>query len=76
MTEAEAKQLSDLVMTCAVAVIAGRATVSVSTRGARPAGFPRGELLSVGTDGSKNYAICPVKALAWVHRCAKQERAT
>lgn len=59
--------LTALVMQCAFAIIAGQRTVTVSATGERPAGFPRGELLSVGTNGAKNYAICPVKALAWVH---------
>ena len=59
--------LTGLVMQCAFAVLAGQATVTISATGKRPAGFPRGELLSVGTDGSHNYATCPVKVLAWVH---------
>jgi hypothetical protein len=67
MSDAEATQLADLVMTCAHAVISGQATVTLSVRGTRPPGFPRGELLSVGASGEKNYAVDPVKALAWVH---------
>lgn len=59
--------LTALVMQCAFAVISGQKTVTVSTTGKRPIGFPRGELLSVGTNGSHNYAVCPIKALAWVH---------
>lgn len=59
--------LAALVMRCALAVIAGQKTVTVSTTGNRPAGFPRGELLSVGSNGAHNYAVCPIKALAWVH---------
>ena len=59
--------LTALVMQCALAVIAGQKTVTVSTTGDRPAGFPRGELLSVGSNGAHNYAVCPIKALAWVH---------
>lgn len=59
--------LTALVMRCAFAVIAGHGTVTISTTGKRPAGFPRGELLSVGSNGARNYAVCPVKALAWVH---------
>ena len=67
MTNAEAKAVADIVMSCAYAVIAGAKTVTISVRGKRPANFPRGELLSIGTDGSKNYAISPLKALEWVH---------
>lgn len=59
--------LTGLVMQCAIAVIAGQKTVTISATGKRPAGFPRGELLSVGTNGAHNYAVCPIKALAWVH---------
>lgn len=59
--------LIDLVMQCAKAVLAGRRTITISTTGKRPAGFPRGELLSVGTNGKHNYAVCPIKAMAWVH---------
>jgi hypothetical protein len=59
--------LSALVMSCAYAVLAGQPTVTISATGKRPPGFPRGELLSVGTDGTHNYAAHPVKVLAWVH---------
>ena len=59
--------LTALVMQCAFAVIAGQKTVTISTTGKRPSGFPRCELLSVGTDGSHNYAVCPIKAMAWIH---------
>lgn len=59
--------LTALVMRCALAIIAGQRTVTISATGKRPEGFPRGELLSVGTNGAQNYAVCPVKALAWVH---------
>ena len=67
MDDQQAKQLADLAMTCALACATGQATVTITSRGVRPAGFPRGELLSVGTDGSKNYAYHPVKVLAWLH---------
>jgi len=67
MDDQQAKQLADLAMTCALACATGQATVTITSRGARPAGFPRGELLSVGAYGSKNYACHPVKVLAWLH---------
>ena len=42
--------------------------------GKRLTGFPRGELLSLGTNGASNYAVNPVKVLAWIH--AKTSSAT
>lgn len=67
--------LAELVARCAYAVLAGGATVTISSAGKRPAGFPRGQLLSVGSNGSHNYAVCPVKVLAWIHarKMAQQE---
>ena len=59
--------LTALVMQSAFAVIAGQKTITISSTGKRPVGFPRGELLSVGTNGAHNYAICPIKTMAWVH---------
>ena len=59
--------LTALVMQCAFAVLAGQPTVTISATGKRPADFPRGELLSVGSDGSHNYACHPVQVLAWLH---------
>jgi hypothetical protein len=59
--------LTALVMQCAFAVIAGQKTVTISATKKSPAGFPRGELLSVGTDGSHNYAVDPIKTMAWIH---------
>jgi hypothetical protein len=67
MTDADAKQVADLAMTCALACMTGQPTVTVAVCGKRPVGFPRGELLSVGTGGMKNYACHPVKVLAWLH---------
>lgn len=60
---------------CAVACLRGLRTITVSLSGARPKGFPRGELLSVGTNGSHNYAIDPVKLLAWIRDTATKEQA-
>lgn len=59
--------LTALVMRCAFAVLAGEPTVTISATGGCPRGFPRGELLSVGTNGAHNYACNPVKVLAWLH---------
>ena len=67
--------LAGIAMNCAYAVIAGQPTVTISVvNGKRPAGFPRGELLSLGTNGASNYAVNPVKVLAWIH--AKTSSAT
>jgi uncharacterized protein YqfB (UPF0267 family) len=59
--------LTALVLQCAFAVIGGQKTITISATGKRPSGFPRGELLSVGTNGEHNYAVDPIKALSWVH---------
>lgn len=63
--------LAKLVMTCAYAVLAGQQTVTISATGKKPKGFPRGELLSVGSNGVRNYAHDPIKVLAWVRERAK-----
>lgn len=57
--------LTALVMNCTFAILAGQPTVTISSKGKAPRGFPRGELLSVGTNGSHNYAVDPIKTLAW-----------
>lgn len=57
----------ELAMTCLWACLNGYPTVTLSVKGKCPPGFPRGELLSVGSDGSRNYAVHPVKVLAWIH---------
>lgn len=41
-------------------------TVSIVPGQKRPAGFPRGELLSIGTNGAKNYAVDPLKLLSFL----------
>ena len=54
---------------CAQACMDGR-NVTISMRGKRPRGFPKGELLSIGTNGEKNYSMNPVKVLSWIHALA------
>lgn len=66
MSDEAAEQLAGVVMTCAYAIIDGSKKVTITVRGIRPPGFPKGELLSVGTNGAKNYAFDPLKVLAWV----------
>lgn len=73
MLEAAARADDDggmvaLVMRCALAVAAGEPTVTISTNGKAPKEFPRGELLSVGTNGARNYAVDPIKVMAWIHK--------
>jgi hypothetical protein len=62
------KTLTSLAMTCTMAIVSGQPTVTLSATGKRPSGFPVGSLLSIGSNGSKNYAVNPVKVLAWIHR--------
>jgi len=65
--------LAGIAMNCAYAVIAGQPTVTISVvNGKRPAGFPRGELLSVGANGAQNYAVDPIKLMAWVYSRTKK----
>ena len=58
--------LTPLAGDCAVACLHGLRTITLVVPHPRPPGFPRGELLSVGTNGSRNYAVDPVKVLAWI----------
>lgn len=60
--------LVSIAMMCMMAVIEGRPTVSISATGKKLTGFPRGELLSVGTNGARNIAVDPVKVMAWIHK--------
>lgn len=63
---------AELAVQCVYAVMTGQPTVTISAAGKPPAGFPRGELLSVGTNGARNYAVNPVKVLAWMHERAQR----
>jgi len=44
----------------------GNKTITLTLKAKRSREFPRGELLSVGSDGAHNYAMDPVKVLAWI----------
>lgn len=57
--------LTALIMNCTYTILAGQRTVTISSKGKPPKGFPRGELLSVGANGAKNYAVDPIKVLTW-----------
>jgi len=75
MSAAPEDQLAELVVTCARACISGQLTVTISASSKLPKGFPRGELLSIGTNGARNYACHPVKVLAWIHAQTSKEQA-
>lgn len=68
MDDAQKAKLAGLAFDCARAVLEGREAITIVKVGTkRIPGFPRGELLSVGADGTHNYAVCPLKVLAWIH---------
>lgn len=58
----------NLLSLCASAVLADQPTVTITVDGKRPPGLPRGELLSVGANGARNYAVDPIKLLAWLRK--------
>ena len=75
MINEQKSQLVTLAIECTRAVLEGLDTVTVSKDGPkRVPGFPRGELLSVGANGAHNYAVCPLKVLAWIHSGTKGGR--
>lgn len=55
-----------LATACVWACMTGNKTITIALKAKRNREFPRGELLSVGSDGSHNYAMDPVKVLAWI----------
>lgn len=64
-----------MVFDCARAILEGQELITVSwAPGARPQGFPLGELLSVGSSGSRNYSVGPVRVLEWIHGRIVAER--
>ena len=75
MTDEKKSQLVTLAIECTRAILEGQDTVTVSKDGPkRVPGFPRGELLSVGANGAHNYAVCPLKVLAWIYSGTKGGR--
>jgi hypothetical protein len=75
MSLAQDPKTQVLVFDCARAILEGQERVTVSwDRGARPPGFPTGELLSVGTNGSRNHSVSPVRVLDWIHGRIVSER--
>ena len=65
--------IEDLTAACIVAVMAGQDRMTLSeVKGKPPKGFPRGELLSVGTNGARNRSVDPLKVLAWLREQRKK----
>lgn len=60
---------------CINACALGLDRITITVTGARPKGFPRGELLSVSTNGHKNYSVDPVKVIGWMRDEARRENA-
>lgn len=58
--------MTKLAMACVLACMTGNKTITLTLKAKRSREFPRGELLSVGSDGSHNYAMDPVRVLAWI----------
>ena len=64
--------IEQLCFDCARAVIGGTGITLSLPKGERwPAGFPRGELLSVNLQGVRNVSFNPVRVLAWVQDSTK-----
>jgi len=65
-----------LVFDSAKALMAGQNITLALPKGARwPHRFPRGELLSVGTNGARNVSFDPLRVLAWVQQATKAAQA-
>lgn len=64
--DAVRERVAALAAQCAAAVLAGSPTVTINVTGKPPVGFPRGELLSIATDGTRNYALNPIKVLNYL----------
>lgn len=61
--------VQELAAQCCAAILTGQHITLSLPKGARwPAKFPRGDLLSVGTNGSRNVSHDPLRVLAWVQR--------
>lgn len=61
---------------CTQALMAGqRITLSLPKGNKWPHKFPRGELLSIGTNGARNVGFDPLRVLAWVQQATKAMQA-
>lgn len=66
----------ELCLLCATAVMHGQGLTLTLPSGARwPAGFPRGELLSINKQGDKNVSFDPIRILAWMQKSTKAAQA-
>ena len=65
-----------LCLACTQALMAGQnITLSLQKGYSWPPRFPRGKLLSVGTNGARNVSIDPLRVLAWVQQSTKAMQA-
>lgn len=61
---------------CTQALMAGQNITLSLPKGERwPHRFPRGELLSVGTNGARNVSFDPLRVLGWVQQATKAMQA-
>lgn len=68
--------VSELCLESAKAVLHGQQlTLTLPAGQRRPAGFPRGELLSVNQAGDRNVSFDPVKVLAWLQKSTRAAQA-
>ena len=68
--------LQTLCFSCTQALMAGQnITLSLPKGYKWPHKFPRGELLSVGTNGARNVSFDPLRVLAWVQQATKAMQA-
>jgi len=69
--------VSTLCLVCTQALIAGQnITLSLQKGYSWPPRFPRGKLLSVGTNGARNVSIDPLRVLAWAQQARRAREKT
>lgn len=67
--------IKELCLDCALCIMAGsNITLSLQPGAKWPAGFPRGELLSVNQAGVTNASFDPLKVLGWVQKRTRAMR--
>lgn len=66
-------ELPDLCRAAVACIMVGsdRMTLSLEPGAKWPPGFPRGEMLSVGSNGMENRSFRVLKVLEWVQKRAK-----
>jgi hypothetical protein len=66
----------ELVAAAANAILAGaNVTVCIEVGKKFPFGWPRGELLCIALEKHKAYSFDPIKVLAFVQKCVKDDNA-